>query len=176
LQPKIKLPSHIKFAVKMSATSKPTVYIETSVISYLTNRPSRDAIVLGRQLFTRQWWDDHSSNFQLVVSDFVVDEASDGHPEAVARRLEALRNLKLIDNKAPEIESLANSLIRENALPSNAKLDALHIATCAYHALDYLASWNFSHIVNAQQLSKIEATCAGNGYPASRLVTLDQLI
>lgn len=155
---------------------KPTVYVETSVISYLTNRPSRDAIVLGRQLLTRQWWDERRSNYRLLVSDFVVDEVSDGHPEAVARRLEALHTMQFIDNKAPEIEALANTLIAEKALPANAKLDALHIATCAYHAVSYLVSWNFSHIVNAQQLGKIEDICRANRYPASRLVTLDQLI
>lgn len=159
-----------------SRPSKPTVYIETSVISYLTNRPSRDAIVLGRQLLTRQWWDDHREHYNLVVSEFVLDEVSEGHPEAVTRRLDALRNIQFIDNKAPDIEALANALIAEKALPSNAKLDALHIATCAYHAINYLASWNFSHIVNAQQLDKIEAICKANNYPASRLVTLDQLI
>jgi predicted nucleic acid-binding protein len=159
-----------------ATSSKPTAYIETSVISYLTNRPSRDAIVLGRQLLTRQWWEEHREHYSLVVSDFVVDEVSEGHPEAVARRLDALRNIQLIDNKAPDIEALANALIAEKALPSNAKLDALHIATCAYHAINYLASWNFSHIVNAQQLDKIEAICKSNGFPASRIVTLDQLI
>lgn len=155
--------------------SKPTVYIETSVVSYLTNRPSRDAIVLGRQLLTRQWWDERRGNYHLVVSDFVVDEVSDGHPEAVERRVAALQGLQLLDNKAPEIELLANTLIAEKALPVGAKLDALHIATCAYHAIRYLASWNFSHIVNVQQLDKIESICKAHGHAASRLVTLDQL-
>jgi predicted nucleic acid-binding protein len=155
--------------------SKPRVYIETSVISYLTNRPSRDAIVLGRQLLTRQWWDEVSGKYHLLVSDFVVAEVSEGHPEAVQRRLEVIRRIDLIDHAAPQIEQLARALIAKKALPTSAKLDALHIATCAFHGVAYLASWNFSHIVNAQQLGKIEAICADNGYPASRLVTLDQL-
>lgn len=160
----------------LATPEKPTVYIETFVISYLTNRPSRDAIVLGRQLLTRQWWDERQENYHLVVSDFVVDEVSDGHPEAVARRLAALQGLQLLDNKAPEIERLASDLISQKGLPVGAKLDALHIATCAYHAIPYLASWNFSHIVNVQQLDKIEGICKARGYAASRLVTLDQLI
>lgn len=156
--------------------NRPRVYVETSVISYLTNRPSRDAIVLGRQLLTRQWWDDHRAHYELLISDFVVQEVSDGHPDAVARRLEAIKGIELLNNSEPKIEQLAQALISEKALPPAAKLDALHIAVCAFHEVAYLASWNFSHIVNAQQLGKIEAVCAANGYPASRLVTLDQLI
>jgi predicted nucleic acid-binding protein len=161
---------------KMRGMIKPRVYVETSVISYLTNRPSRDAIVLGRQLLTRQWWEDHRERYHLLVSDFVVDEVSDGHPDAVARRLDALRGIELLDNTAAEIEQVANALITQKALPPSAKLDALHIAICAYHGVSYLASWNFSHIVNVQQLDKIETICNATGYPASRIVTLDQLV
>jgi hypothetical protein len=162
--------------VMKRASAKRTVYIETSVLSYLTNRPSRDAIVLGRQLLTRQWWEDYRADYHLVASNFVLDEVSVGHPEPVARRLDAMRELDLLDHKIPEIETLANKLIAEKALPANAKLDALHIATSACHRVDYLASWNFSHIVNVQQMDNIEAICKAHGYPASRLVTLDQLM
>jgi predicted nucleic acid-binding protein len=160
----------------MIMPTKPTVYVETSVISYLTNRPSLDAITLGRQLLTRQWWEERAGAYHCVISEFVIEEVSDGHPEAVARRLAALTGLDLIDGSAAPIEALAQKLISQKTLPPKAKLDALHIATCAFHGIDFLASWNFTHIVNAQHMQRIDDICKASGYQPSRLVTLDQLL
>ena len=159
----------------MSTTTKPTVDIETSVISYLTNRPSTNAITLGRQLLTRQWWEAHKNKYDLSLSDDVLQELTAGNEVAVAKRVEAIDGIRELSCNDPAIERLAQTLIVKKGLPAKAKLDALHIATSAFHRIEYLASWNFTHIVNIHQMRKIQAICAEAGYPSAQLVTLDQL-
>lgn len=60
---------------------KPTVYIETTIISYLTARPSRDLIVAGHQQITAEWWEDVRPKVDCFVSPFVIQEASRGDSE-----------------------------------------------------------------------------------------------
>ena len=152
-----------------------TVYLETSVISYLTNRPSTNAITLGRQLLTQQWWEERSAHYDLVISDFVIQEIRAGHPEAVARRVAAVQHLRILDSANPDIERLAIGLINSKAIPAHAELDALHIATCAVNQVQFLASWNFTHIVNAQQMQKIHIASLKLGFQCPQLITLDSL-
>ncbi len=57
---------------------KPTVYIETSVISYLTAKPSRDLIVAGHQQITAEWWEQVRPQVECFVSPFVIQEVSRG--------------------------------------------------------------------------------------------------
>jgi predicted nucleic acid-binding protein len=159
----------------MKTTTKPTIYVETSVISYLTNRPSTNAITLGRQLLTRQWWEAHRHKYDLSLSDYVLQELIAGDEAAVAKRVEAIDGIRELSSSDPAIEQLAQTLIAKKGLPAKAKLDALHIATSAVHRIEYLASWNFTHIVNIHQMRKIQAICADAGYPSAQLVTLDQL-
>jgi PIN domain len=110
---------------------KPRGYIETSVISYLVSRPALDVITAGHQAATLQWWEQHRSRFELVISQFVVDEASEGDPVAAEKRVAALSGISVLPISEPQIIVLAQALLKAGALPQKAKLDALHIAVCA---------------------------------------------
>jgi hypothetical protein len=57
-----------------------TIYIETSIVSYLRQRPSSQVVMAARQILTHQWWNDERVKYQLVASQFVIDEASAGDP------------------------------------------------------------------------------------------------
>ncbi len=105
---------------------KPSVYIETTIPSYLTAWRSPELVVAANQESTRRWWDESRSNFDLFVSEFVIQEASAGDTEAVKRRLEVLAGIPELDVNE-EVEVLAGSLLERAALPSKAKTDALHI-------------------------------------------------
>jgi hypothetical protein len=61
---------------------KPTVYLETTIPSYLTARASRDLVVAAHQELTTEWWSRHRSRFSLFVSALVLQEAGSGDPEA----------------------------------------------------------------------------------------------
>ena len=109
-------------------------------------------------------------NFELYISQFVIDEVSAGNQSAAARRLAALRDATLLDT-TPAAVSLANELVRVGDLPPSAVVDAFHIAVAAVHGLDYLLSWNCKHIANAVMRSRIEATCRSQGFEPPTICT-----
>src|SRR5882672_7092666 len=116
---------------------KPTLYVETTFVSYLTARPNRDVVIAGHQQVTHDWWESCRDRYDLYASELVVREASAGDPEAAQERLDVLATVTLL-SATPEALTLAETLVKEGAVPSQAAEDALHIAIAAIHALDYL--------------------------------------
>lgn len=141
---------------------KPTVYVETSIVSYLTAVGSRDLVHAAHQQLTRSWWDSRG-DFTLVASQAVIEEASAGDPGAAARRLDALRGIPLL-NLSDQAVQLATSLIRDGGLPPKARVDAFHVAIATVHGVDYLLTWNCRHIANASLRGKIESICRAARY------------
>lgn len=125
------------------APARPRVYLETSFVSYLTSRPSRDIVVAGHQQVTREWWDSRRERFEVVASQLVVQEAGTGDPEAARRRLEILAQVELVD-VTPEAVRLAEALITEAVLPPGAADDALHLATAVTNGIQYLLTVELS--------------------------------
>lgn len=142
---------------------KPAVYVETSVISYLSARPSRDLIVAANQQVTQDWWKDKRPDFDLYISQLVLQEASVGDPEAVTRRQNALEDVQLL-TLTDEAAALAQQLVEREVIPRQSIEDALHIAIAAVNGMDYLVTWNFKHIANASMRSNIELVCREAGY------------
>ena len=153
----------------------PQVYIETTLISYLTARPSRDVILAAHQQITDEWWHDRRTHFELYTAQPVIDEATKGDAEAASQRLEKLAPLPLLDI-TEEVSSLAERLIREGPLPGKAAVDAVHIATAAVHGMDYLLTWNCKHIANASMRNKIEAVVRSSGHEPPILCTPEELL
>ena len=114
---------------------KKTVYIETSIISYLTALPSRDLLAAAWQKVTIDWWDTQRDRFDLYTSDMVMEEAGRGDDSAVFRRLEALAGISSLEI-TDEVVALSEALIDAKALPPTAVGDSLHIALSAVHGLD----------------------------------------
>jgi len=126
-----------------------TVYIETSIVSYLTALPARDLLAAAWQNATSRWWETQQQRFELFTSQLVLDEARKGHPEAAQRRLAALEAIAHLSMPDP-VTDLATALLAEGAFPEKATDDALHFAISAYHGVDYLLTWNCRHIDNAE--------------------------
>jgi predicted nucleic acid-binding protein len=142
---------------------KPKVYIETSVISYLTARSSRDILIAANQQVTQEWWRARRPDFDIYVSQLVAQEISSGDAEAIAKRKQALAGCNFLDITA-EAAGLAERLIQDGALPRQAVEDALHIAVAAVNGMDYLVTWNFKHIANAAMRVNVELVCRLAGY------------
>lgn len=141
---------------------KPSVYLETTVISYLAARPSRDLLVAAHQNLTHEWWMTRRGKFDLCISQAVVEEASVGDTSAVARRatlLGGLRRLTLTD----EALALAERIVREAKLPVRASVDALHVAVAAEHRVETLLTWNCKHIASVTFRPRIESVCRAAG-------------
>ena len=145
---------------------KPRVYVETSVVSYLTARPARDIVVAGRQQSTRDWWATASRRFELVISELVLEEAGVGDPEAANARLAALAPLGVLGTSAEALK-LTQRLLAAGAVPSRAAQDAAHVAIAAAHGVDFLATWNFRHIATRRPggASKPFAATAASSRP-----------
>jgi predicted nucleic acid-binding protein len=153
---------------------KPTVYVETTVPSYLTAWPSRDVVRAGEQQLTRDWWA-RRSEYELRVSSLVLLECRAGDPDAAALRLAALDGVPVLA-QAPEAEELAATLLREVPLPARAAADALHIAVAAVNGVSYLVTWNCTHIANASLRPQIEAACRRSGYEPPVICTPRELL
>lgn len=142
---------------------KPTVYIETTVPSYLVAWRSPELVMAANQEATRSWWETSRPNFDLFISEIVVMEASGGDEEAAARRLAALQDLPELD-VSEAVEAFAERLLAGAAVPEKSETDALHIAVATVHGIDYLLTWNCKHIANAAMRPRIEAICRAAGY------------
>ena len=154
---------------------KSRVYIETTVISYLTARPARDVVIAGHQQSTRDWWATASERFELVISELVREEAGSGDPDAVRVRLTLLASLALLDATA-EAQELAERLVSASAVPEAAMRDAAHIAIAAANGIEYLVTWNFRHIANAVTRPQIESVCRQAGFESPVICTPEELM
>jgi hypothetical protein len=154
---------------------KPTVYLETTIISYLTAWRSPQLVMAAQQEATRTWWDDERQNFDLFISEAVIQEASAGDPVAVQRRLDAMREIAELQI-SDEARELARNLIDNTPFPENAKVDALHIAIATTNGMDYLLTWNCRHIANATLRNTIAAICESAGYQMPVICTPLELI
>jgi hypothetical protein len=149
---------------------KPLVYIESSVVSYLTSRASADPIKGAWQTVTTQWWNTRLDQVTACISPYVIEEVSAGDPEAAKQRIDVIRGLNLLDTNE-EIEALADFLLLGGGLPAKARFDALHIACAAYHGVNVVLTWNFKHIANPVQLPVMRGLCAARGYRLPELVS-----
>jgi hypothetical protein len=154
---------------------KPSVYIETTIVSYLTARPTRDVIRRSHQLLTKEWWTTHRDRFDLHTSALVLQEASAGDPSAAVERQQALEHIALLPLSVPTI-ALAERIADELTLPRRARADALHVAIAAVNGISFLLTWNCRHLANAFLADRIEQVCEGHGILAPRIVTPEQLM
>ncbi len=154
---------------------KPRIYLETTIASYLTAWPSRDLVTAAHQQITREWWEKRRKEFDLYVSQLVIQEASRGDPEAAARREEVLKGIQLLSPKE-EALVLSGDLLKKVPLPAKAAIDAGHIALAVVHGMDYLLTWNCAHLANAELRPKIEAVCRFHGYEPPILCTPEELL
>ena len=151
------------------------VYLETTIPSYLTAWLSRDLVMAAHQQTTREWWETRRQDFELFVSQFVIDEAGLGDPDAARRRLELLADMPLLD-ASEKVYTLANELLTRVPLPPKAAADSLHIAIATVNGMDYLLTRNCTHIANAALRASIEVVCRENGYEPPVICTPEELL
>ena len=147
-----------------------TVYIETTVVSYLVANPSRHLITAGQQQATHDWWTRRQGSFYCMVSQETLAEAARGDTEQAARRLAALAGLPVLPIAA-EAELLAADFLRTGALPPSARSDAIHLAVASFVQADYLLTWNCRHLANAQIIRRLEREAARSGWNLPTICT-----
>jgi len=150
------------------------VYIETTVVGNISGRIHPNPDVASRQRITREWWTTANVRYRIVTSQLTLDECGDGDPSAAKERLEILQGIPLL-NQSDEAEMLAELLIDRKAVPASEPRDALHIATAAVNGVQFVATWNFKHILNPHLQAQIAATCRDSGFIPPVICTPEQL-
>ncbi len=154
---------------------KAKIYLETTIASYLTARPSRDLIVAAHQQITQEWWETRRQKFDIFISELVVREAGAGDKVAARKRIEALDNIPLLGLNE-EVLHLAHELVQGGPIPESAKEDALHIALATVHGMDYILTWNCRHIANAEMRTGVTSICISQGYETPVICTPEEFM
>jgi len=154
---------------------KRRVYIETTVVSYLTAHPSQQPIVAGHQEATKALWPKLLREFETLISALVFEEAGRGDSQMAQNRLEALSAFDMLDVD-DEAQVLADRLISEKAVPEENPEDAVHIAVAAVNGVDVLLTWNFAHINNPFTRMMIRQIVENAGYECPEICSPDELL
>jgi predicted nucleic acid-binding protein len=154
---------------------KAKTYIETTIVSYLVARPSRDLLLLTHQEITRDWWQSRRCHFDLYISELVMEEAAAGNPVVAQRRLEILADITILP-QTPSVEVLAEDLIGEGVLPSKAAADAVHLALATVYGCEYLLTWNCRHLANAEIQRAARVIAGRHGFDLPTICTPEELM
>ena len=155
--------------------NKETVYLETTVVSYLTARLSRDVVVVAHQQITEEWWQTRVHAYDVFVSELVIQEAAQGDPRAVEKRLEAIRHFSILEITA-EAEALAAKYLRRIPILRKAVRDALHLAIAVSSGMDYLVTWNCAHIARAEVRRALEGINDEDSIATPTICTPEELL
>lgn len=144
------------------------------MISFLTARPSKDVVLAGHQASTHFFWD-RKSDYELFISDMVIQECEKGDPDCVQSRIQSIKGVPVL-NVDKEVERLASELIRQNAIPRNSPEDAVHIAVASVSAIDFIVTWNFKHINNPFMKHQIRTVIMNQGYTMPEICSPEELL
>jgi predicted nucleic acid-binding protein len=154
---------------------KKRVYIETTVVSYLTAKPSRDIMVAGHQEATRELWPELSTKYESYVSALVYEEARRGDPDQAGVRLEAIKLFPMLDIDE-EVRSLAEKIIAKRAMPAEYPEDALHIAVAAVNNIEVVITWNIGHLNNPFTRKTVRQIVEAEGYGCPEICSPEELL
>ena len=154
---------------------KSKLYLETTIPSYLTSHPSRDLIVAAHQQINHEWWEKRRHDFDIFISQFVIDEAGRGDEEASQRRLKILSEFDLLDI-TDDVTDLASAILDAGVIPQETALDAAHIAIATVHNIQFLLTWNCTHLANAEISIEIKSVCKSKGYECPIICTPEELM
>ncbi|MBF0440068.1 MAG: type II toxin-antitoxin system VapC family toxin [Magnetococcales bacterium] len=153
---------------------KPRLYLETSIISYLAALPSRDLIVAAHQQITQEWWTERRDQYELFVSELVIQEIEMGDKNAAQRRLSLVESITILMVDDATI-LLGEQLQKYAKLPIKASADSMHIALAASYNMDFLLTWNCRHIANGRTRHTIAEALRAQGMESPIIVTPEEL-
>lgn len=153
---------------------KEKVYLDSTIPSYKVGNISRDLIIAARQELTAEWWETDRKDFDLFVSEIVIEEIRDGDPEEAGKRLDLIKDIPFLVNK-PDIEALTNKYMEFFNLSDKLFRDMYHVAFAVYYEMDYLLTWNFTHLANAHIEKQLERFNLKLGFEMPKICTPEQL-
>lgn len=131
-----------------------TIYLESSIPSYLAARPSRDPTTAANQQLTHEWWQTAPAEFEIFVSEAVVNEIARGNPAMAARRLNFVDGLPILP-ATDDVRALNRIYRKSLGLVGRARRDVPHFSFAVSYELDYLVTWNLAHIASPRVVRKL---------------------
>lgn len=159
----------------MVAMEKPTLYMETTIPSFLLAKPSRNLVANGRQELTRAWWRRDHARFEVFISETVLEEAMRGNRTAAAERLEFLKQFPMISAN-DDVRRLTGIYIARHIVPEVKPGDAVHLALTVIHRVQFLCTWNFKHLANAFMLQRLRNLHEKLGLFTPQVCTPEELL
>jgi len=153
---------------------KQSLYLETTIPSYLAARISSNVIIAGKQAVTHDFWESERNKYELYVSDFVIEECEKGDVLIAKKRMALIENITVLE-ETPDVEPLAEVYMRLLSIPRSKRIDALHLAMCCVHKMNILLSWNCSHL-GAESMQIAQKYNDANGLFTPRMITPDALV
>ena len=153
---------------------KQSLYLETTIPSYLAARTSSNVIIAGKQAVTHDFWELERNKYNLYISDFVIEECEKGDVLVAKKRIELLENITVLEETL-DVEPLAEVYMRLLSIPRNKRIDALHLTMCCVHKMDILLSWNCSHL-GAESMQIAQKHNDAHGLFTPRMITPDALV
>ena len=154
---------------------KRTVYVETTVVSYLTARPSSDLQIAGHQKSTRELWPKLLSDYTTYVSALVYREAARGDQDQATKRQKAIRPFLTLAT-TDEAQALADSIVAGKGIPSEYPEDALHVALASVNGVEVIVTWNFAHLNNPFTRMKVRQLVEKAGYECPEICSPEELL
>ncbi len=164
-----------KLIAERESVDRPVVYLETTVVSYVTAEPSRDVVIAGHQQSSREWWAYGRQNCRVVASQLVLQEAGKGDTLAIQRRMDVLKGVELLEI-TQDATNLARDLVEHGVVPGTSVEDALHVAVAVVNGCNYLVTWNYRHLAGAAVRARIEAFCRHEGHEPAIICTPEELL
>lgn len=152
-----------------------SVYIETTIPSYLAARPSRDLVIAAHQQITHEWWLTASDRFELFVSEAVLRETREGNPAYASKRMGIVADLEVLEFTS-EVDFLAREYERRVVLAGPAVTDLAHFAFAVAYNIEYLVTWNCKHIANGQVIKRLAKANQELGRSTPIIVTPEELL
>jgi predicted nucleic acid-binding protein len=131
----------------------PRVYIETTIPSFY-HEFRTEPEMLARRAWTREWWDERRSDFDLVTSEAVIDELAKGDFPQKNDALALIEKVPLVDIDEASAD-IVEAYIKHHVMPADPAGDALHLALASEHRCDFLLTWNCKHLANANKFAHI---------------------
>ena len=154
---------------------KEKVYLDSTIPSYRASELSENAVTLVRQKITIDWWDKNRGNYDLYISEVVLDEIKEGDTEEAKKRLELVGEASLLRN-LPETEETAREYMKYFNLPDKLYRDMYHIACSTIYKMDCLLTWNFTHLANFHMRKQLERFNRKLGFETPQIVTPEELL
>lgn len=137
---------------------KPRVYVETTIPNFYYDR-RRDASVVSRRAWTREWWSTAAIRYELVTGAPVLAELLAGITPRVSPRLRLVSELPIY---LPDdvVDETVRFYLQHKLMPSKPPEDAQHVAIASHNHCDFIVTWNCKHLANpnkARHLARINS-------------------